>query len=388
MLLNPQLREQLTEQRGLFLGHTLFVVLLILSYFVLNGMRQEERLNLSVIKNDYNLIKSHSDKRKNNIFASTPEFTIRLFELLPDVDAFINGGHTLISFSYPMNNTVHRVEREVPLLLIGPRYFDAFNGEFIQGRGFNKEEVFSGKPLIVLSEGAIKKLFGNTQDRPSQVWINGMAYQVAGVWKFETDKIEENDAIFLPLGLTHIFGKDSQTYINNFILKGTSSSALLRLKKAIDQIQLSTGHSVIRPEFSIDRPKVSRKTTFAFLHNKVYIDVIVWLSFFLYLFLSYQENQKWLSFSQDWASWSFMSGQNTGKIKDEAIDAWMKLLTFSTISGFILSMLIMGFVHFAFKFTLSSGSLVHPTIYLYLLFFPLQFWLFSFWSKKLTFRLT
>lgn len=388
MLLNPQLKEQLTEQKGLFLSHMMFVVLLILSYFVLNGMRQEEQLNLSVVKNDYNLIKTHSDKRKNNIFASTPEFTIRLFELLPDVDAFINGGHTLMNFSYPQENRIHRVEREVPLILIGPRYFDAFNGEFLQGRGFDKKEVFSGKPLIVLSEGAIKKIFGNTHERPSQIWINGMAYQVAGVWKFETDKIEENDAIFLPLGLTHVFGKDSQTYINNFILKGTSSAALLRLKKAIDQIQLSTGHSVIRPEFSIDKPKVSRKTFLAFLHNKVYIDLLIWLSFLLYLYFSYRQNYQWFSFSQDWATWSFMSGMNAKAMREKAIDDWMKLLTLSTASATILAMLILGFMHFAFKFTLASGSVLHPTVYLYLLFIPIQFWFFAFWSKKLTFKLS
>lgn len=371
----------------LFLAHWLFLSLLLIYFFVVNGLATSEQAALSLIKEDFSLISTHTDKRRGNVFFSTPDYFLRLTELVPEADAFLKAPATEISFSYPVNGAPHRVVRELPLYLVGGGFFEAFNGRFIQGRGFERSEIFSGKPYVVMGEGALTKIFGDYNRVPSLIFINGVEYQVIGTWAFQSKEIEENEAIFLPLGLAQIFSKFSNTYLNNFILRGQDSSVLTRLKQAIDKIQLDAGFTPSRPEFAFKSPQVSRRTDYILTHNKVYLDVLLWLVLIGYIACSIKITREWMSFTQDWSLWSFMFQGNTSQHAKEASDAYFMVLTYSLVGACLTAILSLAFLKYTLRFELAIGHILHPSLFLYVGFFPIQVWLLNRWSKKLSFSL-
>lgn len=385
MLLRATFLSAWNHFSWLVLGHWFYVTLIIVYFFVMNGLKSEEVKRLTLVKEHYSLITTKSDKRKGNIFFSTPEYFLKLTELLPEVDAFLESTPIEMNFSYQQEGKLHHVKRELPLYLIGSGYFDAFEGRFIQGRGFTRSEVFSGKPMLVLTEGALIKIFGDYNRSPSMVWINGVEFQVIGTWAFNSSDIIENESILLPIGLTKVFGKDTDTYVNNFLLKGEDSRVLTKLKQAIDKIQMDSGYNPIRPEFSFVSPQVSRKTEFIFIHNKVYIDVFIWLIFLLYCFLSLKQNRDWMSFKQDWTVWTFMARGHHKTHARDAADFYFLVLTLSLIGAVISSLMILLFFKYSIKITLAGGELFHWSLITYIFFFPIQLTLLRNWSKKLMF---
>lgn len=240
---------------------------------------------------------------------------------------------------------------------------------------------------MVLGEGALLKLFGDYDRAPSLIVLNGIEFQVIGVWAFRSQDIVENDSIFLPLGLTQFFGKESSTYVNNFLLNGKGSADLLKLKKAIDKIQLNTGITPSRPEFTFESPRVSRKTDYILSHNKVYLDVFLWLVFLGFILSSLKITHGWMSFTQDWSVWSFMFNGDNKELGRDAIDAFFVVLTLSLVGGFALAIAIMIFLKYTLKYHLAPGTVFHPSLYLYLLFFPIQTWLMFRWARRLRYSL-
>jgi len=250
MLLRVGFQSAWRHFSWLLLSHWFFVSFIVIYFFVINGLKNEETQRLSLIKDNYSLISTKTDKRKGNVFLSTPDYFLRLSELVPEVDAFLQSAPLDMTFSYQLDGKKHSVTRELPVYMVGANYFDAFDGRFIQGRGFTRHEVYSGKPMVIMTEGALIKLFGDYNRSPSLIWINGVEYQVIGTWSFKSSQIIENESLFLPLGLAQVFGKQSSTYVNNFILNGEESKTLTKLKQGIDKIQLDAGFKPSRPEFT------------------------------------------------------------------------------------------------------------------------------------------
>lgn len=368
------------------LAHWFYITLILVYFFVINGLRVEESRKLSIIKESYSLISTKTDKRKGNIFFSTPDYFLKMSELVPEVDTYLDADFINISFSYPVQGKMHTVTRELPLYLIGSGFFDAFDGRFIQGRGFTRNEVFSGKPVVVLSEGALIKIFGDYDRAPSTVWINGVEYQVVGTWSFGISNIVENEAVFLPLGLTQMYSDFASTYVNNFILKGKDSRTLVRLKKAIDKIQMDAGYSPIRPEFVLNTPFISKRTEFILAHNKVYIDLLIWIVFIGCLFYSVRQSKQWMSYSQSWAVWLFMLKGNSETHPREASNAYFGVATVSLIGAVLTAFLCLAFLQYFMKYSLHPGTDIHPSFWIYLLVFPIQVWLFSYWKQKMVFE--
>jgi hypothetical protein len=386
MLLRASFQSAWRHFSWLLLAHWFFVTLIIVHYFVLNGLHQEEIKKLNLIKDQYSLVVTKADKRKGSIFLSTSDYFLKLSDLVPEVDAYLEASPIEMNFSYRSATKILNVKRELPLNFIGAGFFDAFKGRFIQGRGFTRSEVFSGKPMVVLTEGALIKIFGDYNSSPAMIWINGIEYQVIGTWAFNTPDILENESIFLPIGLSQLFGKQNVTYINNFILKGEDSRVLTKLKLAIDKIQMDSGSNPIRPEFAFQTPKLSKKNEFIFAHNKVYVDVFIWLVFIMYLLISLKQNRDWLSFKQHWSVWSFMAKGHTQDHAEEATDFYFMVLTLSLAGGFVSSMVLLIFLKYLAKISLSMGLILHPSLFFYILSFPIQIYLLKQWSKKMIFN--
>jgi hypothetical protein len=211
MRLDRKFRDVFLHFWHVFYLHTLFVALVLTYVFVLNGLTAREERRLGILKEHYSLVKTEVDKRRGNIFQSTPDYFLKLSELVPEVEAVLEGSPVVVSFTDRQSGKTSSVERELPIYFVSGGYFDAFNGRFIQGRGFTKNEVFTGQPLVVLTEGALEKIFGDSQNALSQIWINGIAFQVVGTWAFDVKEIDENAGVFLPIGITQLFGKYKST---------------------------------------------------------------------------------------------------------------------------------------------------------------------------------
>lgn len=381
------LKESFKHFTLLLLAHWLYISFLFTAYFVINGIHHSEKKRQTVIKSGYSLINTHTDKRKGNVFFSTPEFYLKLSELVPEVEAVVKSTPMQISFSYPTKDKVQAVEIEVPIYLVGSQYFDATNGDFLQGRAFNRSEVFSGKPYVVLTEGFLTKVFGDYDNSPSLIWINGIEYQVIGTWSFQSSDIIENESIFFPLGLADVFGKKDNTYINSFILKGEDSATLLKLKEGIDRIQLDAGLDPQRPEFSFSRPQVSKSTEHILSNNKIYVDGFIWLSFIIYIYFSISLNKKWLNFSERWSIWLFMLEGNSKSHGRLASETWLGVIVTSLVGGGLTSMLVLGFMLYSFRYTLYPGTDFHPSFFFYIFFFPVQQYLITRWAKHIKYQL-
>ena len=387
MSLNVFALPALRHYSKFILAHWFYITLILVYFFVINGIRFEEAQKLSIIKENYSLISTKTDKRKGSVFLSTPDYFLKMSELVPEVDTYLDADLINISFSYPVEGKMHMVTRELPLYMVGSGFFEAFEGRFIQGRGFTRNEVFSGKPVIVLSEGALIKIFGDYNRSPSAVWINGIEYQVVGTWSFGISNIIENEAVYLPLGLTQMFSDFSKTYVNNFILKGVDSRTLSRLKMAIDKIQMDAGYPPIRPEFVLNAPFVSKRTEYILAHNKVYVDLLIWIVFAGFIFFSVRETKQWMSYSQSWAAWLFMLKGNSDSHPKEAGNTYFGVNTVALIGGLLTTIVCLAFLHVFLKYSLYPGTDIHPSFWLYLLFFPIQVWLLSFWKQKMVYEL-
>lgn len=371
----------------LFLCHWLYLTLFILHYFALNGLKESETSKLNVLKPGYSMIVTHTDKRLGNIFHSTPDYFLKLYQYVPEVDAILITPPTEISFSYTAGKSVHQVARELPIILVGASYFDAFKGRFVQGRGFTRNEIFGGRPYVVMSEGALIKIFGDYDRAPSTMMINGIEFQVLGTWAFSTSDIEENESIFIPLGMVNLFGKFTSTYINNFILKGSSSQMLAKLKQGIDKIQIDAGINPTRPEFTIATTALSKRTEYIFVHNKAYVDIFIWLALVIYIFVSVRSNNQWLNFGQDWVSWKFMAGHKQESFAREASESWVFTLTVSLGASVILGIILLGFLRMTLSYNFAIGSLVHYSFFIYVAFLPIQFVLLHRIEKKLRYNI-
>jgi hypothetical protein len=367
--------KSIAHYKLLIISQLLFLTMFGVHFFSINGLKKEEYKKLTITKNNYSLITTKTDKRRGNIFFSTTEFFLSLSNMVPNVEAFIKSDPISISFSYPEKGKSHTVVRELPLTLIGAGYFDAFNGRFIQGRGFKKSEVYSGKPYVILTEKALVKIFGDYDTTPSVISINGIQYQIIGVWAFDSSDVAENESLFLPISLTPLFGKEESTYINNYLYRGNDSQSITKLKQAIDKIQLNAGFTPLRPEFSFEGPQISRRTEYIFSHNKAYIDLIVWVSLFLFFIISLVLNNDYLNFKHDWAIWTLMASGKIEAITKRSVDIYFLNLILSLGGSFFTVLAITLFLKTFIKMNMATGSEFHLSIILYFVFLPIQIYL-------------
>ena len=346
------------------LSHLFYLTTMVCLFFVSNGLVDDERDIALILEPDHQIIQTQSDKRRGSNFLSTPNFYLSLKNLVPDVSIFLQS-ETMVDFEVSEGKEVKPVRRTTDIMLVDDTFFQAIQGSMLSGESFQREEILSGAPVAILTEGLVRDTFGQ-EAPPSSLVINGRQFLIKGVFAMKSSQIRENFSLILPLSAVSILGQRDKTYLSKFILKGNSSHALEKLKAAIDKIQLDSGQVPVRPEFTMLEMNLSEKFQGIMDHQKVYLNIFLWVLFF-YAVLRFQ-----LDFSdrfflhRDWITFRLMAGLGPEEITREL--RGQLLLLFLTALGLSIGIsgVALAILHFIFDVRLSFGTDLHLSALLYL----------------------
>ena len=91
---------------------------------------------------------------------------------------------------------------------IEPEYWHVQAQVMLQGRYINAPDQREGRKVIVIADDARDKLFGAEDPMHQWVMVNGVPFEVVGVYKFESDQGQNQQSkVFIPLGTAQrVFG--------------------------------------------------------------------------------------------------------------------------------------------------------------------------------------
>ena len=91
---------------------------------------------------------------------------------------------------------------------IEPQYWHVENQVMLQGRYINEPDQREGRKVIVIAEDARDKLFGKEDPIHQWVMVNGVPFEVVGVYQFESGQGQnQRSRVFIPLSTAQrVFG--------------------------------------------------------------------------------------------------------------------------------------------------------------------------------------
>ena len=91
---------------------------------------------------------------------------------------------------------------------IEPQYWHVENQVMLQGRYINEPDQREGRKVIVIAEDARDKLFGDQDPIHQWVTVNGVPFEVVGVYQFESGQGQnQRSRVFIPLSTAQrVFG--------------------------------------------------------------------------------------------------------------------------------------------------------------------------------------
>ncbi|MBX2974133.1 MAG: ABC transporter permease, partial [Flavobacteriales bacterium] len=91
---------------------------------------------------------------------------------------------------------------------IEPEYWHVETQVMLQGRYINEPDQREGRKVIVIADDSRDKLFGTTDPIHQWVQVNGVPFEVVGVYKFEAGQGQnERSKVFIPLSTSQrVFG--------------------------------------------------------------------------------------------------------------------------------------------------------------------------------------
>lgn len=91
---------------------------------------------------------------------------------------------------------------------IEPQYWHVENQVMVQGRYINEPDQREGRKVIVIAEDARDKLFGDQDPIHQWVMVNGVPFEVVGVYQFESGQGQnQRSRVFIPLSTAQrVFG--------------------------------------------------------------------------------------------------------------------------------------------------------------------------------------
>lgn len=91
---------------------------------------------------------------------------------------------------------------------IEPQYWHVENQVMLQGRYINEPDQREGRKVIVIAEDARDKLFGDEDPIHKWVMVNGVPFEVVGVYQFESGQGQnQRSRVFIPLSTAQrVFG--------------------------------------------------------------------------------------------------------------------------------------------------------------------------------------
>ncbi|HYK82501.1 MAG TPA: ABC transporter permease [Gemmatimonadales bacterium] len=169
---------------GVFIG----VTFLIAAWSIVNGMNRymtEKFAGTLIGVNTFHL------RRRPDVAVDVPDSLWRLWRRRPRISfedaAAVERGLTvpvLTSWYSEDRGPVEygrKVVKDVDLQGAGERYLDIKNLQLEQGRGFTRQEVKAGLPVVVMGHDLAAKLFETQDPIDRAVRIHGIPYRVIGV---------------------------------------------------------------------------------------------------------------------------------------------------------------------------------------------------------------
>lgn len=353
------------------MGQAFLFTAIFCYYFVFNGIVASERDLTQILMPNSQIIQAQSDNRRGNVFYSTPEFYLSLKNVMPTLSTLLET-EAMINYQIKEQDAFKPLRRKINVILTDENFFRSVQGKLVSGQVFSAQDVQAGRPIAVITSGLAQDLFGDSEHSPS-LSINGRDFFVSGVWALKSKDIKENFTLILPISAINILGLTEKTYINKFILRGKGSRDLDHLKHAIDKIQLDSGFTPIRPEFSIIELKASQRYQNILSNQKVYWDVFIWILSLFTLIRLYLDFSKRFYDHGEWLQFRRMAGQSTEQAIRELQWETLKGLALVVLLAAVLSAVILLFLAFIFKVNIALGTSFHFALVLQIAGYALMF---------------
>lgn len=152
-------------------------------------------------------------------------------------------GESLLNYKEKYGNYgIHGIEPE----------FIHLQDQTIQlGRWINDQDMYEGRKVLVLATDSREKLFGTADPLQQWVQVNGIPFQVVGVYKFESGR-RQNDRsqVFIPLSTAQrVFGANGKLDQISFTLHSTTLEGSIRAAQRVRSILAS------RHQFDVNDPR-------------------------------------------------------------------------------------------------------------------------------------
>ncbi len=152
-------------------------------------------------------------------------------------------GESLLNYKEKYGNYgIHGIE---------PEFIHLQDQTIQMGRWINDQDMYEGRKVLVIATDSREKLFGT--DDPLQQWVqvNGIPFQVVGVYKFESGR-RQNDRsqVFIPLTTAQrVFGANGKLDQISFTLHSSTLEGSLRAAQRARSILAS------RHQFDVNDPR-------------------------------------------------------------------------------------------------------------------------------------
>jgi len=113
---------------------------------------------------------------------------------------------------------------------IEPEYIFLEDQEIMEGRFINPLDMEDGRKVIVLADDSKEKLFGEAEALHNWIMVNGIPFEVVGVYKFKSGRGQnDRSQVFIPLTTAQrVFDADSDLNQISFTLHTTSLEGSFR----------------------------------------------------------------------------------------------------------------------------------------------------------------
>lgn len=254
------------------------LALIYSAHSFLNAIIFKEEHLQNIFKKDTLTVSVESDPRKKNVFYSTVEYFKAMRSKNDDIASYIYSEAKIKVYDKTSDLSI---ERRVPIVLSSDNFFEKLNGNFVWGSSFTYQDFISDSPYAIVTPQVLDMLSSNGEV-PSIIDIEGRSFKVIGQYQFPEADFKENSLIFLPMGAAKLIGSEKKSYLNKFLVNNADGQGLERLKKTVDEIQLSTGYVPIRPEYEIQPQAVSSHLVSVYQKN---ITPILYSLYFLFFSL-------------------------------------------------------------------------------------------------------
>ncbi|MBU6376220.1 MAG: ABC transporter permease [Bdellovibrionales bacterium] len=309
---------------SIFWPSALALVIAVLAASFEKSIISQELLAQGLLKPGYTGVSIRTEHRKMLRTEVKNSQLIRMTQIDPQLFTLMTT-EAAIDFPSLRNPNGPMLRRSVPVVLTTDGFFNAAGGKLVRGRVFRPEEVRNASSVAVITSGLAKTLWGSSKDYAETIFIDGRQVTVVGMWEFQPETLEENQALFIPLSTGDLVASMDFSPITRFVIHGDDSAALERLKRVLDQIQLTSIGPIGRPEFRMIAPPATSKNSILWKTKKSPLDFIIPLFCLFILIISAFAWDRTIAQSQDIITWRRWITNDARKVRNQILKTFLLL---------------------------------------------------------------